>query len=297
MADGAVLVTGGGGFVGRYLIEALREQGRSICAMGREPRPMWLAKPVQWVQADLLTGDGLNDLARDWTAIIHLAGRTVPSQFKTPADVASNLIMTQTLLEHVLPTRILKISSAHVYGPARSALRETDALRPQGRYGASKLYAEQAMLLANDHFDVRIARPFNHIGTGMQPDLMIPSLIRRIRTQAQTNEPLVMQGQDSDRDYLDVRDIISAYLAILDLDAPKERIFNVCSGQATSVSTIAQIALEAAGQQREIVFTQQANSSDDRSVLIGDPTRLMTTTGWKPQISLSQSLQAAFASP
>jgi GDP-4-dehydro-6-deoxy-D-mannose reductase len=95
---------------------------------------------------------------------------------------------------------------------------------------------------------------------------------------------------NSIRDFIDVRDVAAAYLAILELDSPLHRTFNVCTGEGHSIEAMILAAQDILGTNRPVRFENQPNSSDDIPYLVGDPTRLKQATGWGPRFTLSHSL-------
>lgn len=285
-----VLVTGASGFVGRFMIDRLRRAGYRVTGTGREDRPPYIATDVAWYTVDLSQPDDIANLADRWWGVVHLASNSVPQSFKSNADVLNNVAITVALLERLATCRFLFASSCQVYLPGPGLLVETSPTRPPGRYGLSKLLCEAAVLAFGDRHDVRIARPFNHLGPGMVPSLAIPSLVRRLCAERDYPGPLRMLGQDSTRDFIDVEDVVSAYVALLELDNPAERVFNVCTGIGRRISEIAATALKLAGSNRKVEFQNAKLSSDDSQRLVGDPSRLMQLAGWKPQRTLEESL-------
>jgi GDP-4-dehydro-6-deoxy-D-mannose reductase len=285
-----LLLTGASGFVARHAIPALQAEGYVVTGLATNERPAWVASDIAWVKVDLLDARSLAHLPHNWDAVLHLAGETVPSQLSAPQDALRNAAMVLNLMHHINPTRFMLTSSCHVYGPGNGLKQEHDPVAPQGLYGMSKHLAEQAALANGRGFDVIIVRPFNHIGVGMREELMIPQLINRTRQPAEVAAPLQMHGQDSIRDFLDVRDIVSAYIDLLGIDSLPARIFNVCSGTPVSISQLATLAMECAGKSRPLAFGQ-ANSTDDRQSLVGDPGLLKHVTGWQPKYDLRRSLE------
>lgn len=277
------------------MVNALVERGHAVTGLGHEPRPDWFPTEADWNQADLLNPDTLDSLSTDWRSVIHLAGNTVPSSFESDAAVQQNVDMTRNLLDRLEAARVLFASSALVYAPSRVPVTEASSLEPQGPYGLSKLKCEEVVATYGGWLDVRIARPFNHIGPGMQPKLAIPSIMRRVLEARSTDMPIEMLGQDSIRDFIDVRDVVSAYLAILELDSPEHGVFNVCTGRPTSIRTVVEAALAVLSIDRDIHFAQQAVSDDDASWLVGDPARIRDESGWAPKYSLEQSVRDMLA--
>ena len=120
---------------------------------------------------------------------------------------------------------------------------------------------------------------------------MVSSLLERLLAAPDGDRsPVLMAGWNSVRDFIDVQDVTAAYLAILDLDAPTHRTFNVCTGMATSIQEVVQTVLDLLGQEREISFQSKPNSNDDIPYLVGDPSLLSHAAGWTARHSLTDSL-------
>lgn len=291
-----LLVTGASGFVGRHLLAHLAETSEyAVIAIGKSDRPSWLASNVAWQRVNLSDASSVVALPRNWWGIIHLAGATLPSQFTSPNTALDNLTILLPLLEHLSDGRVLIVSSALVYANQATAQLEEGSTNPCGRYGLSKYLAERAALAASHRLDIRIARPFNHIGSGMRAQLVIPSILQRIIDQKGASTPMRMEGVNSIRDFLDVRDIVSAYLAILCLPAANGEIFNVCSGIPNSIGHVAEAALALMGEGRTIEFSNEFNSTDDRNYLVGNPGKLSNWCGWRPKYDLRAALSEIIA--
>jgi GDP-4-dehydro-6-deoxy-D-mannose reductase len=293
MTRGRVLLTGASGFVGHYTARALLDQGYEVHGLQRGAG-LDLPEGVHPLPIDLDDPASVAGLPQAWHWIIHLAGASVPSAFATTAPILSNLSITLNLLEHIQEARVLLVSSCHVYAPGARAHREEDAVYPQGRYGLSKHLVEQLVPHFLHKLDLRVARPFNHLGAGQRQELVVPSLLRRLQASRDAREAVLMRGMDSMRDFIDVRDVVSAYLAILELDAPEHRTFNVCTGQGRRISEVVEDIQSLVGSRREVRFEGSPNSSDDIPVLVGSPDRLREDTGWTPRFTLRDSLEAMY---
>lgn len=284
-----LLVTGASGFVGRHVIAA--GHGRfDIVATGRESRPGWLPADVSWCPADLLDRASVAALPADLPFVLHLASETVPSKFSSYEPVLDSVEMTINLCRHLRAGRLLFASSCLVYGASQPPLSEDSALGPRGHYGLAKLMCETIVSRASN-LEAVVARPFNHIGAGMRPDLVIPSIVRRVR-EALDGDTIRMDGLDSIRDFLDVGDIVEAYFAILGLPELPAPVFNVSSGLGASIGdvvrTVAHILDKPIGG---VTFAARNNSGDDTSVVVGNAQRLRHATGWAPRVGLEGSLR------
>jgi GDP-4-dehydro-6-deoxy-D-mannose reductase len=290
MSQKRILLTGASGFVGHHMARALLARGYRVFGLDRGAG-LDLPEGVEPLTVDLQDSASLMTLPRSWDGVIHLAGASIPSLFATTAPVTYNLQITLNLLEHLQDSRVLLVSSCHVYAPSDHRRKETDPIVPQGRYGLSKHLVEQLVPHYQGRLDIRVARPFNHLGPGQRPELVIPSLLRRlVGPPSRDASPVEMKGWNSVRDFIDVRDVVSAYLAILELEAPSERIFNVCTGRAQSIEDVVRAVMDLLGTHRPIHFQGSPNSSDDIPYLVGDPDRLQSVAGWTAGHSLSDSL-------
>jgi GDP-4-dehydro-6-deoxy-D-mannose reductase len=295
-----VLVTGGSGFVGRRLVAALRERGDDVVS----------AAPSQGddqnLPLDLTDSDNVRavvEMVRP-DVVYHLAAQSfVPASIEDPLTTYRvNVDGTAFLLEALrdLKPRLLFVSSAEVYGrrPQEDMpLRETLPPRPTNPYAASKA-AGEALVLGWHHaygIDAVISRAFNHIGAGQDHRFAVPAFAQRLARIAGGQERVLSVGNvESERDFLDVRDVVAAYIALADRGAGGE-IYNVCSGQAVKMREVLRRLVNIAGvpvEIREDPELMRASGEVLRSV--GDPSKLKRTTGWSPRISLADSLREVY---
>lgn len=305
------LVTGASGFVGRYLVEALRGDGTEVLACGG-PHDAH-GRDGEYFPLDL--GDDATmraalDVARPET-VFHLAAQTfVPESLDDPvATYRTNTMGTALLAEavraharaHGAMPRIVFASSAEVYGlrdPADFPLRESLDVRPANPYAASKAAAE-AMLLAEARslgLDVVVARSFNHIGPGQSDRFVVPSFAAQLARIAAGVAPQLFVGNvDAARDFLDVRDVVAAYLALA-RDGASGEVYNVCSGTAVKIRDVLRELVTIAHLPVEIREDPSRLRPVDVPLFVGDPGKLKKATGWRPQVPLGSSLREIYDS-
>ena len=164
-----VFVTGGSGFVGRYVLDVLLAEGCEVSALTRRPRER---RPgLEWIVGELDTPETYGRALRGADAVIHLAALIAARRVRD--FDRSNVQGTRTLLRacaagRARPRRVVVVSSIAAAGPKHdgSLLTEGDACRPRSAYGASKLAGEREALALADQVPVTVLRPSYVYGPG-----------------------------------------------------------------------------------------------------------------------------------
>jgi GDP-4-dehydro-6-deoxy-D-mannose reductase len=282
-------ITGGGGFVGKWLADHLRAQGDDVVAVDLEV-------DVTDPQA---IGPALAAAHPD--AVYHLAALThVGDSWDAPGPVlAVNVLGTAEVLAAARrvasPPTVLVVSSAEVYGVVgedQLPLAETAPVCPSSPYAASKAAAEAVALQAWRGYGqpVIVVRPFNHIGPGQSPAFAVAALASRIVQAERDGSPALAVGTlTTRRDFTDVRDVVRAYRLLAERGEPGST-YNICSGIDVSMADIAERLLAAAGTSLELVTDPTLVRPVDTPALRGDPARVRMATSWRPEISLEATL-------
>ena len=287
--------TGSTGFVGQHL-SALADNKRQGWKLQPNPRGLDLLSPAS---IDAALASSIPD------AVIHLGGQTfVPQAFENPAQTFNvNLMGTLNLLQALkrrgFTGTFLYVSSGDVYGQVAESefpIRESRLPQPRNPYAVSKLSAELLCLQwgYTELWRVIVARPFNHIGAGQREVFVISDMARQlIRVKKGLQSPRLEIGDvDVTRDFLDVSDVIQAYLGLLDHGRTGE-IYNVCSGVELRVrDLILKMALLADVEVELVQSSARMRRSEQRRV-VGCSRKIQHETGWKPSISITNALQNA----
>ena len=298
------LVTGGNGFVGRYLTAELRGRGFETVVAGHSPDggdfdvALDLRDPLRIAQVVAE--------ARP-TVVFHLAAQAfVPRATAEPLETYDiNVMGTARLVDAVRSLSrdarplLLFASSAEIYGAHEAAdlpLRETARAFPATPYAASKLGGE-AIVLASARtygFPAIVTRAFNHIGPGQCHRFAVAAFARRIAAIAAGGAPLLPVGNlEGMRDFLDVRDVVRAYVDLA-LHGRAGEIYNVCSGTPTRMSEVLRQLVMAARVAVEIREDPSLLRPADVPVVYGDNAKLKSATGWEPAYSLARSLRDVY---
>ncbi len=299
------LVTGASGFVGHYLTAALRAAGDEVLAAGSARDGEGFA-PIDL--ADVRSLRAVIDQAEP-DVIYHLAAQAfVPESIEMPyATYDANILGTARLLQAVRDwrgssgqnPRILFTSSAEVYGrhsPSELPLTESLDTRPANPYAASKAAAEALVLAEARSFemDVIVTRAFNHIGVGQSEHFVVSSFATQLANISAGSAPLLYVGNlQAQRDFLDVRDVVAAYLALA-RDGQSTQVYNICSGIPISISEILRQLITAAGVPVEVREDPARMRPSDVPVFYGSNQKICQLTGWSPKIALRQSLREIY---
>lgn len=297
MPPDVVLVTGAGGFAGSHLVEYLAGS-TDLVGWSRSEPPRDVAPHARWQRVDILdraqVDSAIRDLRPDW--IFHCAGlpNVAASWSDTAAPLAVNVLGTQRVIDAAArldrPCRILVTGSAQVYASSIDPIDENHALAPASPYALSKLAQEQlALRSTGGGVAVFVTRSFNHTGPRQRPDFLAPSVARQIaRIERGQQEPVITVGNlEPQRDILDVRDAVRAYVAIVRKASPNT-VYNVASGIGRPVRAIVDALVSRARVPIRIEQDPSRFRPTDVPVLIGNPSRLEAATGWRPEISFDR---------
>jgi GDP-4-dehydro-6-deoxy-D-mannose reductase len=293
------LVTGATGFAGGHLVDSLVRDGQCVHAWanpsGRSPDRSLAG--VSWQTVDLLDRNAVRDAlaAASPSAIYHCAGvADVQGSWHAPARALRiNVIGTHHLLAAAraigLKARILITGSALVYRPSDYPIAEDSPLGPATPYGVSKL--AQELLALESPLQVILARSFNHAGPRQDPSYVTSAFARQLaEIEAGRLEPVLHVGNlDSTRDITDVRDTVHAYRALVARAQP-QRPYNVCRGQAYRIRDLLDILLSISRVRVRVETDPTRLRPSDLPILVGNPARIASDTGWQARIPIEQTL-------
>lgn len=288
-----ILVTGHTGFVGRHLFAHV--------AGGAVGDVECIAPDAGFsLNSKAAVESSLSGLAFD--GVIHLAAQShVPTSFEDPlgtydTNVMGTVRLLQVLHKRRFTGRLLFVSSGDVYGlvnPDSLPVSERLDPLPSNPYAASKLAAESACLAWARFagFSTIVARPFNHVGRDQRTSFAVARFADAIARMATGSEPLPLTtGRlDVTRDFLDVRDVIDAYFALLRNGQPGE-IYNVCSGVERRLDDILQSLIRSAGLSVDCHVDPALIRPVELLRMAGDASKLQAQTGWAPRIPFAETL-------
>jgi len=297
-----ILVTGSHGFVGTYLTAAFAAGWPEAIVTGFDARASSSSARV----LDLLNQEAVTRCVRETTPdiIVHLAAQSsvVHGEKENPAatwsvNLTGSLNLALAVATYAPNATLLFVSSAECYGESlrESPVTEASPLAPLNAYARSKALAERMFSdVLPASAKLIIARPFNHTGVGQREDFVLPSFAGQVaRIEAGLQPPQMRVGDiDVQRDFLDVRDVVSAYLALLAAAStlPQRFICNIASGRPLPLRRLAEQLQAMARRPFEIVVDPARLRPTSLPLAYADPERLVEMTGWAPKIPLETTL-------
>ncbi|MCK4797320.1 MAG: GDP-mannose 4,6-dehydratase [Spirochaetes bacterium] len=306
------LITGFSGFVSRFFLIYLEQNKINANVLGvdiNEPNINDVSfKYVKWKfnKINLLEMEKIENVIYQFNPnyILHLASfSSVGFSWKEPViSFKNNTNIFLNLLEAVkrlkLDCRILSIGSSEQYGNYNKKympLKEKYKLIPLSPYAVARVSQE---LLSNVYvngygLDIVMTRSFNHIGAYQKDIFVIPSFAKQlmsiIKSKKKSGE-LITGDTNITRDFLDVRDVASAYY-LLFKEGKRGEVYNVCSGNGYILSDIINKMADICNININIKSNPKFIRPNDNKIIVGSNEKIKKGTRWNPSISIEQSLK------
>ncbi len=303
-----VLVTGGAGFIGSHLVDALLERGARVrvldnLATGRRENLRRCGSQIEFLEGDLRRTQDCERACEGATLVFHQAALgSVPRSLEDPAaTLAVNVVGTANLLaaaRHAGVSRIIYASSSSVYGDSPILpKREGEEGRPQSPYALSKVMTEELAEVFARCYAMQLIglRYFNVYGPRQDPNgpyaAVIPSFFAAYGRGA---PPLIHGDGEQTRDFTFVADAVAANLCAA--DAPAEacgRVYNVGAGDAASVSRLARLIRDLLGTGPEPILGPPRPGDVRHS--LADLTQARRWLHYQPRFELAAGLREIVA--
>jgi UDP-glucose 4-epimerase len=309
------IVTGGAGYIGAHVVDALLRSGREAVVVDdfSTGLPTRIRDGVEVIPISVLDTAGLTTALRRVrpAGVVHLAGKKFPSE-----SVADPLLYARenaggvvSLLEAVRSSgghRIVFSSSCSVYGTPDVEMVDEDApTLPESPYGESKLYGERVLTASAHAYGMGVVslRYFNVVGAAA-PELadtsaynLVPLVFEAMRSG---RRPRVF-GTDYPtpdgtcvRDYVDVRDVADAHVRAAETLETEDRVavYNVGRGEGSSVLDVLRAVEAVSG--RPLPYAAANRRDGDPARIVGSADRIRRELGWTAQRDLHDMIGSAW---
>ena len=302
-----VMVTGADGFIGSHLTEELVKAGEKVTAFclynsfGQlgwiDTLPKEIRSEIEIFTGDVRDPNGVRTAMRGQEHVYHLAALiAIPFSYHSPDSyVDTNIKGTLNVLNAAreLDTqRVMVTSTSEVYGTALYVpIDEKHPYQGQSPYSATKIGADRLAESFYRSFDlpVSIVRPFNTYGPRQSQRAVIPTII----TQLLAGQTEIKLGKLSPtRDFNFVKDTARGFMAIANCDAAIGQEINIATGVEHSIGDLANELIAQINPAARIVCEEERLRPEKSEVerLLGDATKIMTMTDWRPQYTFEQGL-------
>ncbi len=271
-----ILVTGGAGFIGRYVVNALLKENKvriydDLSNSSEQDTALLIQKGADFVKEDILDYDKLVESCKEFDVVIHLAAKSdvADSVIHPETTMDVNVNGTINVLKACIQNKIGKIifaSSASVYGNCNELpINEETNTNPTSPYGSSKLSAENEIKKIADEFGIRyiILRMFNVYGKGQKKQYA--GVISKFLKNISENKEIVIFGDGKQtRDFISINDVVESFDCAI--KSKTNGTYNIASGISVSINELAQIMFDIFRKKPRIKFQEEHKGDIKNSV-------------------------------
>jgi UDP-glucose 4-epimerase len=304
-----VLVTGGAGFIGSHLADALIARGDQVVALdnfstGSTANIKHITKNFEIIDGDIRNVDLINDTIKDVDLVFHMAAALgVNTILESPLEsISTNIAGSEVVLNAAAnhKKRILIASTSEIYGKnPKQPLSETDdrvvgsPQKIRWSYSDAKAIEEAMAFSLNQEKGLKVttARLFNTVGPRQSAHygMVVPRFVR----SALKNEPINIYGDGTQsRVFCHVDDAIEALLALVGTDKTINEVYNVGGTGEITIKELADQVIKEIKSQSSIEFIPYekayAPGFEDMQRRVPDISKIKQELGWAPKKNLSQ---------
>ena len=300
-----ILVTGALGFVGKHFCSSAESKEDFFYAAHRKTSipPKLPNENIQYIQCELETSKSIVEVLKRCRpdAIVHLASASsVAYSWKNPAaSFLNNIQIFINLVEAIRleapKVRLLSVGSSEQYGYVSKKeipLVETMRGQPTNPYAVARQAQENLSLVYAQGLglDIICTRSFNHIGAGQDARFVVPALINQaLQVKRGASKKIEIGNAGVVRDFIDIRDVISAYSLLLQ-EGKSGEVYNVCSGVGHSIKQLANMIQEILNIDCPVIESNQLLRPTDNPLIVGSSKKL-GRMGWSTKHNLYSSLE------
>jgi len=287
------VVTGGAGFIGSHLVEALVNDDHMLIVIdnlktGKKENLVKYIKKIEFIDGDIRDYELLRDIFKNIDGVFHEAALTsVPDSFRFPNEYHDvNVVGTENIFKLAVKYRfkIVYASSSSVYGnPVKIPISEEHPKNPINPYAKTKLYEEKlAQKYAEQGADIIGLRYFNVFGEGQSKDYT--GVIKKFLESVYNYKPPIINGDGlQTRDFVYVGDVVKANILAMK-STIKHAFINIGTSSSMTILELAKMIIDEAGLSFSPLHGPPLEGDIRRSE--ADISLAKKLLGWKPETPL-----------
>jgi UDP-glucose 4-epimerase len=304
-----ILITGGAGFIGSHLADALIARGDHVVALdnfstGSTANIKHITKNFEIIDGDIRNTDLINETTKDVDLVLHMAAALgVKTILESPLEsISTNIAGSEVVLKAAAnhKKRILIASTSEIYGKnPKQPLNESDdrvvgsPQKIRWSYSDAKAIEEAMAFSLNQEKGLKVttARLFNTVGPrqSAQYGMVVPRFVR----SALKNEPINIYGDGTQsRVFCHVHDAVEALLALVGNDETINEVYNVGGTGEVTIKQLAEAVIKQTNSNSTIEYIPYekayAPGFEDMQRRVPDISKIKQSLAWQPQKDLTQ---------
>ena len=271
------LVTGASGFIGKKLLNALKDRGEKVIGLTSKDLDV----------TDINAWDNLPKAKY----VYHLAGKSfVPDSWSIKSKILeTNILGTRNALNYCKQNGAkLIFASSYIYGvPDSLPINEKCIPKPNNPYALSKYISEKLckFSVTYENIEVTVLRIFNVYGPGQNNNFLIPTIINQLKMK----QEIIVKSTAPRRDFIYVDDVVNAFL-LSQKNLPGFNVFNIGSGKSFSVKNLVSIIQNIKKTKLPLTSLEELRVNEIPNV-VADISEAKKKLGWEPNYSLEEGLK------